>query len=350
MNKITRHSLPGGMEAVHLHIPGAPVSHFGIAVRAGSSDEQDDLQPGLAHFVEHTLFKGTHKRSSWHIINRMESIGGELNAFTTKEDTVVYTSFPRGALSRAVDLVVDLVLNSIFPTKEIEREREVICEEINSYRDSPSEAVYDDFEDILYSGTPLGHNILGTLQSVRSITSEMCKDWLKTHYIASKMVVFYAGATSFDNFIKKSTPFLSQIPLGEPARTTFGTFSAKTPHFTVCSSVDTHQAHTVMGLSLSALNKKEKVTMALLTNILGGPGMNSLLNMSLREKRGLVYNVESVLTNWQNSQAMFTTYFGTDAHDTEKCVDLVEGEIKKSPTAFLTTGALKRLRNNIAAN
>lgn len=327
MSIVKTATLPNGLKIVHLHIPRTPAAYFGIAVRAGSSDEILPEEAGLAHFVEHTLFKGTAKRTSWHIINRMESVGGELNAFTTKEDTVIYSSFPKGALARAVELITDLILNSRFPKKEIDKEREVVCDEINSYLDSPADAVYDDFEDLLYAGTPLGHNILGTTESVRAIDSAMCHNWLRRNYTASNMVAFYAGSVSWESFLHRVTPQLMAIEPGAKRVGAAIIYRQKSP-FTEIKSVDSHQAHTVMGRMLPRLELKDRVTMAFVTNILGGPGMNSVFNIAMRERRGLVYTVESGLSNW-NGTSMFTTYFGTDPHDNEKCIDIVNEHIER---------------------
>lgn len=321
------HTLSNNLRIVHLHVPKAQAAHFGIAVRAGSSHEQGKKEYGLAHFVEHTLFKGTMKRSSWHIINRMENVGGELNAFTTKEDTVIYSAFPKNALSRAVELITDLILNSRFPQAEIERERGVICDEINSYLDSPAEAVYDDFEDTLYAQTPLGHNILGTLKTVSEIDSGMCRQWLARHYFAENMVAFYAGPTPLETFLKKTERYLLTIPQRNHFTTQPVTWR-QAEAFSLTKKNETHQAHTVVGCALPRLSVEERVTLALLTNILGGPGMNSIFNVELRERRGLVYNVESTMTNW-NYSTMFTTYFGCDVEDNTKCISLIAKEITR---------------------
>lgn len=334
MSEITQHILPGGLRFVHLHVPGANAAHFGVAVHAGSSHESSPEQYGLAHFVEHTIFKGTDRRRAWHIANRMESVGGELNAFTTKEDTVVYSTFPKGALMRAVDLVVDLILNSRFPKLEIDKEREVICDEINSYLDSPADAVYDDFEDMLYRGMPAGHNILGTTESVAAISGEMCRRWLDTYYVASNMVCFYAGPYSAETVVKKASPLLALIPRGDVSlRNIPADFSPREP-FRVVRHADTHQAHTVMGCSLPRLDAQQRITLALLTNVLGGPGMNSLFNIALREKRGLVYTVESSLSTLTGT-TMFTTYFGTDPETNDKCIALVRDIIDKVSNGYL---------------
>lgn len=330
--------LDGGLRLVHLLTPRANVAHFGVAVRAGSGNELKPDEFGLAHFVEHTLFKGTLKRNSWHIINRMEAVGGELNAFTTKVDTVVYATFPKGSLRRAVDLISDLIVNSQFPTSELSKERQVICDEINSYLDSPADAVYDEFEDLLYAGTPLGHNILGTIESVMAIDSEKCRRWLHDHYRPDNMVAFYAGPAGFDVVVKVLTPYIALLPPQSAKSAENGVVSdiiaAKT--FDMTRNIDSHQAHTVMGCALTGLSLAERTALSLLTNILGGPGMNSLFNVSLREKRGLVYNVESAVANWGESGIMFTTYFGTDPADNDMCIKLVRNEIERLAEGLLS--------------
>lgn len=210
----TYHTLDNGLRIVHLHLKGCAVGHCGFVVNAGSRDE--DLvagEGGLAHFVEHTIFKGTRRRRSWHIINRMEAVGGELNAFTTKEDTVVYSSFPHGNTRRALDLLVDLVTASQFPDAELEREREVVRDEIASYLDVPAEAVFDDFEDMVYAGTPLGHNILGTDAGVGALGSGDCRRWLARHYTVSHMALFYAGPDTAEAFVRLATRMCSTMPV-----------------------------------------------------------------------------------------------------------------------------------------
>ena len=331
---INHAELPNGLKVVHTQIKNSNVAYFGIAVRAGSCDETNPAEFGLAHFVEHTIFKGTAKRSSWHIINRMEAVGGELNAFTSKTDTVIYTVFPKGVLNRAVELVADLVLNSRFPQSELLKERDVVCDEINSYLDSPADAVYDDFEDALYAGSSIGHNILGTLESVKGMTSDMCREWLDRHYHAKNMVVFYAGPSGLTTFLRTAERFLSAIPVKNDHKA-FINESAVKQAFGVRKHIDSHQAHTVLGCAFPSLSPEKKVCTALLSNILGGPGMNSLFNVALREKRGLVYSVESSISNWRDS-SMFATYFGCDIEDNEKCIFIIKEIINDLCNGFLS--------------
>ncbi|MDO5395152.1 MAG: pitrilysin family protein [Bacteroidales bacterium] len=319
-------TMPDGLRCVHIHMPGAPVGYFGVAIHAGSRDEVIAAgEAGLAHFVEHTIFKGTEKRSSWHIINRMESVGGELNAFTTKEDTVVYTAFARGNLGRAMELVADLICHSRFPDNEIEREREVVADEIASYLDQPSEAVFDDFEDLVFEGTSLGHNILGTKETVARFTGADCRDWIRRHYLPQRMTAFYAGATSSDSFFRMSEKYLSGISAAS-APVTEKKQIIPARRFDVRRSIESHQDHVVMGVVLPAMDMRQRAVAALVTNILGGPGMNSLLNVVLRERRGLVYNVEASTTMFTDC-GEFTVYFGCDPQDTVRCRNLVSRQI-----------------------
>lgn len=327
MSKITTTylTLENGLRCVHVHEPGAMVGYCGVAVRAGSRDEDVNAgEAGLAHFVEHTIFKGTRRRTSWHIINRMEAVGGELNAFTTKEDTVVYSAFSRANLGRALELVADLIINSQFPKVQLDREREVVCDEIDSYLDQPSEAVFDDFEDLIFAGDSLGHNILGTKESVMNLTSEDCRNWLNKYYNVSHVILFYAGSSGVNKFRAEAEKYFSELPAGSPVavRESLGFF----PLFDEHRVIDSHQSHVVMGAGLQTCSMAERTVLALLTNIVGGPGMNSLLNVSLRERRGLVYNVEASTTMFSNG-GEFTIYFGCDPGDVPLCRQIVERQI-----------------------
>lgn len=343
----TYHTLDNGLRIVHLHLKGCAVGHCGFVVNAGSRDE--DLvagEGGLAHFVEHTIFKGTRRRRSWHIINRMEAVGGELNAFTTKEDTVVYSSFPHGNTRRALDLLVDLVTASQFPDAELEREREVVRDEIASYLDVPAEAVFDDFEDMVYAGTPLGHNILGTDAGVGALGSGDCRRWLARHYTVSHMALFYAGPDTAEAFVRLAARMCSTMPVDDPLPPSCT--QKELPDFDVSvhdevRTIGSHQAHVVIGCALPVRNRRSKVSMALLANILGGPGMNSRLNVLLRERRGLVYSVEAATTHFRDS-SMFTVYFGCDHEDRRRCHDIVRRTIEAAADTPMTARAFDGAR------
>ncbi len=318
-NTYTTHTLPNGLRMVHVHT-GSPVAWCGLAVNAGSRDDGEGRY-GLAHFVEHTIFKGTTHRRSWHIINRMESIGGELNAYTTKEHTMVYSVFPAQHLARAVELIADLVRCSTFPHDEIERERDVVLEEAASYRDTPSDAVYDDVEDILFAGSALGHNILGNEEHLRKMGSQQCMDYLKSLYVPDNMAFFVVGPMPAERAFRQAERHLGGMdcPLHREARV-LPPVVAPSRH-TV--ELHLHQAHTVAALRLPSLYSDERFALSLLNNILGGPGMNSLLNVQLRERRGYVYTVESSISLMSDCGLM-QVYMGCDPSDIRSSLRVID--------------------------
>lgn len=334
--------LGNGMRCVHLSLPRSRVGFFGVAIRAGSRNEDTSRGlDGLAHFVEHTIFKGTERRSSHHIINRMEAVGGELNAFTSKEDTVVYTAFPRGNLSRAVELVADLVLNSRFPEHELDKERQVVEDEINSYLDSPADAVFDDFEDLVFEVTPLGHNILGSKKSLRKLSSADCRRWLDSFYVPERMVAFYAGNIGRDrlaDYLERYFVWPRHDGTSIHAAANLVSYSGKGSDV-VRHIRGNHQAHVVIGKVLPRLDDRRRIAMSLLCNILGGPGMNSLLNIDLREHRGLVYNVEMSLSSMSDC-SLATVYFGCDESDRTTCHSLVTERIEAVAAEGMSARAL----------
>lgn len=333
---ITYHTASSGLRMVHLHVPRAVVGYCGAAVRVGSRDESADKY-GLAHFVEHTIFKGTARRSSWHIINRMETVGGELNAYTTKEETVVYSAFPAGNLNRAAELIADLVCNSRFPKKELDKEREVVADEIDSYLDSPSEAVFDDFEELIFVGNPLAHNILGSRETIENFDSAVCSDYLSKWYVPENTVVFYAGRQSsaqvFALFEKLFESYKGESP------ETNRIVPAVLEPFEEFKKIDSHQCHTVIGTRFGGMFSPDGHAQALLTNILGGPGMNSLLNVALRERRGLVYSVEASTAIYSDS-GLLTVYYGCDPDDNVKCKKLVEDTFARLSEGYLNSRRL----------
>jgi len=327
---VSYHTSLSGLRMVHLHVKGSAVGYCGVAVRVGSRDESVN---GLAHFVEHTIFKGTGKRSPWHIINRMEAVGGELNAYTTKEETVVYSAFPSGNLARAAELVADLVCNSRFPSRELDKEREVVADEIDSYLDSPSEAVFDDFEDLLFAGSAIGHNILGTRETLDTFSSEVCCDYLHKWYVPGNMVVFYAGSQGAEQvFARLDKAFEA---LAGPVPSVARQIPDVLPPFAVHKTIDSHQCHTIVGARVGGFDSPQQYSIALLTNILGGPGMNSLLNVALRERRGLVYSVEAS-TGIFSDCGEFVVYYGCDPDDNDRCRELVIDTIRSVADGYMT--------------
>lgn len=318
------HRLSNGLRMVHLPVE-SPVSYCGFAVNAGTRDEKED-EFGLAHFVEHMVFKGTEKRKAWHILNRMENVGGELNAYTTKEETFVYSIFMEEHFDRAFELLADIVFHSQFPEQEIEKEVDVILDEINSYEDSPSELIFDEFENQLFKGHALGHNILGDEQSLLRFTPESGLSFMRRFYAPENMVFFSMGRKNFRKIVKMAEATLGDItfPMVERDRRAPDPIEA-------CSRQvhkDTHQAHVLIGARSFSMHDEKRVPLFLLNNILGGPGMNSRLNVSLREKHGLVYNVESNVTSYTDT-GFASIYFGTDPKNREKAMDLVYKELAK---------------------
>ena len=338
--RIFDHTLPNGLRMAHIATTSR-VAWCGLAIDAGSRDDREG-EHGLAHFVEHTLFKGTTHRRAHNIGCRMERVGGELNAYTTKEATMLYSVFPAEHLGRAVELLADLVMNSVFPSEELAREMDVVLEEVDSYRDTPAEAVYDDFEDLLFAGNGLGHNILGNEHDVRAFTSQHCMRHLKSLYVPTNMVFFSVGPIPAERVFRLAERHFGAMhhPLVRPSRLQ--------PDINVPDhrmvEIGAHQAHTVLGARLPGMHDHSQYALALLNNILGGPGMNSLLNVALREKRGLVYTVESSLTLLTDCGLM-EIYFGCDAADVSRSRRIVEkviAQLADTPMNPRTLDAHKR--------
>ena len=325
--------LDNGLRVIHLPSE-SQVIYCGIAVKAGTRNEEPG-QEGLAHFCEHLAFKGTEHRSAVQIINAIEGLGGELNAFTNKEDTVYYCAILRDHVRRAVDVLCDIVFCSQYPQQEVEKEREVVCDEIESYEDSPAELIFDDIENLLFKGHALGHNILGTSERVRSYRSDDARRFTGRHYRPGRCVFFASGDVDFNKLVKwleKAVAYLAptgaESPLSTPER------SATPPALesiaapsgaedgTITRHRNTHQAHVVVAAPAFAATDERRWSLYLLNNILGGPGMNSRLNLSLRERRGLVYTVESSMAAYSDA-GLWTIYFGCDPSDVARCRRLV---------------------------
>jgi len=333
------HTLANGFRVVYKPENGT-VSYCGIAINTGSRDE-DNHEQGMAHFTEHMLFKGTSKRRSAHIINRLEHVGGELNAFTSKEETVVYAAVLNEYTERAIELIADITLHSTFPQKEIDKEVIIILDEIQSYNDSPSELIYDDFEELLFGEHQLGHNILGKAEVLQQLTTEKALDFVNRQYLPHEMVLFVTGKFDFKQIIRWAEKYLSI-----PERKTLPlTRVAPIQYFPQKKVVNknTNQVHFMLGNIAYSLFHEQKMGMYLLTNILGGPGMNSLLNLSLREKHGLVYNVESSFQPFTDT-GMWTVYFGCDPDNAQRCEDLVYSELAKLRDQKISESALKKYK------
>lgn len=336
------HTLSNGLRIIHAPNE-SPVAYCGFAVDAGTRDEADDEQ-GMAHFVEHLIFKGTQKRHAWHILNRMEHVGGDLNAYTNKEETVVYSAFLVEHFPRAVELLSDIVFHSTYPQVEIEKEVEVIIEEIQCYEDSPSELIFDDFEELIFPDHPLGRNILGKPDLLRGFKSEDALRFTSRYYRPDNMVFFVQGNVDFRKVVR-----LLEKTAGSMT-SNVETFCRKAPQEYVPRTLtlhrDTHQAHVMIGSRGYDAHNEKRTALYLLNNILGGPGMNSRLNVSLRERTGLVYNVEANLTSYTDT-GVFCIYFGTEHKQVERCIRLVKKELKKLCDKPLSPAQLSAAKKQI---
>lgn len=317
------------------------VSYIGALINAGSRDEDESLQ-GLAHFVEHTVFKGTLHRRSRHIAGRMETIGGELNAYTTKEETMIYTNAPAGYAERSLDLISDLIGYSIFPEKEISMEKEVIIEEIHSYRDSPADSVYDDFEELIYAGSGLSHNILGTPESVRSFSGADARGFIDHYYLPSEIVIYCSDPGDPDRNIRLAEKYFGWMTPG--ARPSHRTPPADVAPFSETRGNDNHQANCIVGSRLFGRDDPRRHALFLLNNMLGGPCMNSRLNMEMRDRRGLVYTVESNVALMSDTGLMLI-YFGCDPANVEKCRSIIRNQIDSLAQSTLPEKKFARIRD-----
>ncbi|MDL2223636.1 insulinase family protein [Bacteroidales bacterium OttesenSCG-928-M11] len=346
------YSVSNGIQIIYAN-SDSPVSYCGFAVKAGARDEEEN-QYGLAHFVEHTLFKGTKKRKAWHILNRMEKVGGELNAYTTKEETFLYSVCLSEDSERAIELLSDLLFQSQFPQAELDKEKEVVIDEINSYRDNPSELIYDEFENILFDGTDLGHAILGDEQSIASFSSESCLDFTNKHYRSDNIIFFFYGKTPFKRIQILAEKYFGGYIIPSSKITNKEIIShSQTKIKDQIKDMDLHQTHVMIGCKAYGLHDKNRLGLYLLNNILGGPGMNSRLNLSLREKHGMVYTVDSSLTSYSDT-GMLSIYFGCDKEHEQKCCQLVHKEIKKIRENILTTSqfsaSIKQWKGQLGIN
>jgi predicted Zn-dependent peptidase len=336
------HTLGNNIRLVHYKIPGL-VAHCGIVINTGSRNEKDD-EHGMAHFIEHMLFKGTKKRKAYHILSRLEDVGGELNAYTTKEETAVHASFLKDDYERAVELLSDIAFNSVFPEKEIEKEKDVVIEEINSYLDTPSELIFDDFEELVFTNQPIGRNILGTPGSVKSFSKRKISHFIKNNYNAAEIVFCSVGNISDEKILRLFKKFFSEISTGtwEKEEGSAGDYKPAR----LVKKKDTYQNHCIIGNRAYNLKHENRLGMFLLNNILGGPGLNSRLNLVLREKNGLAYNVESNYSPYSDT-GIFSVYFGTDARTLQKSIDLTMSELKKLRTEKLGTIQLSKARSQM---
>lgn len=340
--KISEYILPNGIKILHKHRSGA-VAHLSLMVNTGMRDEAEN-ENGLAHFIEHMLFKGTKKRKAYHVLSCLENVGGELNAYTTKEETCIHASFLREYYNKAIELISDVAFNSVYPENELEKEKEVILDEINSYRDSPAEEIFDDFENNLYKGHEMGRNILGTTELVNGFTRDDLCRFLKNNYSTNRMVIATIGDISFEKFKSKIVSYFGRFQCYETDyhRSRFD----KLPVFTEIQERNNHLSHCIIGGLSYNIDSQKKMQMVLLNNILGGPGMNSRLNLNIREKYGFAYTIESQYNAYSDT-GNFSIYMGVDPHSLDKAVNLVYKELDKLKDNKLGTIQLSNAKNQL---
>ena len=339
---ILLHNPDNGLRLVHHRIPGL-VAHCGLIINTGSRDESD-LEHGIAHFIEHMLFKGTKKRKAFHILSRLEDVGGELNAYTTKEETAVHASFLKDDYERAMELISDVTFNSSFPEKEIEKEKDVVLEEINSYLDNPADLIFDDFEELLFAEQTIGRNILGTQESVRSFSREKLSSFVEENYNTNQMVFCSVGNISDEKLLRLFETYFSGIVTQKRADREIKRWKYKPS--SIITKKDTYQNHCIIGNVAYDIKDKRRMGMFLLNNIIGGQGMNSRLNLSLREKNGLAYNVESNYNPYLDT-GVFSIYFGTDMQYLDKSISITMAELKKLRDTKLGVIQLGKAKNQI---
>ena len=386
--KYNTYTLDNGLRIIHLP-SDSKVVYCGYQINAGTRNEEPG-EEGLAHFCEHVTFKGTERRKAWHILNCLESVGGDLNAYTNKEGTVYYSAILKEHIARAVDLLTDIVFNSVYPQAEIDKEIEVICDEIESYNDSPAELIYDEFENIIFKGSPLGHNILGTAEQVRSFKTEDALRFTRKLYRPDNAIFFAYGDIDFKKLVKlirkaladddsgkvaenaansvgklaeEKLPQISQITQisgDENSITTEKSVSSvksvgpenypsvgkEIAGQTIVMQKNTHQAHVMIGTRAYDVNDSRRMPLYLLNNMLGGPGMNAKLNLALREHNGLVYTVESTMVAYGDT-GIWSIYFGCDEHDVKRCLRLVRKELDKFMQKPLSEAQLKAAKKQI---
>ena len=363
--KYNTYTLDNGLRIIHLP-SDSQVVYCGYQINAGTRDELPG-EEGLAHFCEHVTFKGTERRKAWHILNCLESVGGDLNAYTNKEGTVYYAAILKEHIARAVDLLSDIVFHSTYPQQEIDKEVEVICGEIESYNDSPAELIYDEFENILFKGHPLGHNILGTAEQVRQFTTEDALRFTRKLYRPDNAIFFAYGDIDFKKLVKllKTLNFehgtlnfmngkTSETPTAEmeagdanhKVQSSKFKVQSKVAGQTIVMQKNTHQAHVMIGTQAYDVHDDRRMPLYLLNNILGGPGMNAKLNLALREHNGLVYTVESTMVAYGDT-GTWSIYFGCDEHDVKRCLRLVRKELDKLMEKPLSEAQLRAAKKQI---
>lgn len=336
--------LSNGIRGIHRQVKGNVV-HCALVVNAGSRDELPS-EHGLAHFTEHAFFKGTEHRRAWQVNCRLENLGGELNAFTTKEDTTLHATTLKSDFSKAAELIADIAFRSTFPDRELEREKEVVCDEINTYKDSPADLIYDTFEDMLFEGSELGHNILGRKKDLARYDGDAIRTFTARTHTTDQMVFSTIG-----NFSTKTVETIAQRYFGsQPA--SVREFGRVVP--SVCAPFEktvmkhTHQTHCLIGTRAYGIDEQKRLPLALLVNLLGGPSANSLLNVEIREKHGLSYNIEASYTPYGDC-GIVAIYFSSDQGNTERCIELIDKQLARIRTQPLSARRLSMAKKQFIA-
>ena len=336
------HTLANGVRVVYLHVPNQ-VAHLGYFFSAGSRFEAEH-QVGLAHFLEHCVFKGTQKRKAIHILSRIDSVGGELNAYTAKEEMCLHASFSREHTAKAIDLLSDISINSIFPPKEIEKEKEVVLDELNSYMDSPGEKIFDDFEAEMFKNHALGNNILGTKESVESFTKADLESFVGSYFTADNLVISFVGNVSYPRLEKLLLSALDGIPV-TATRNATSPFLNYQP-FHIRTKEANYQAHGIIGGLAPSYKNEDRIPMSLLINLLGGPALNSRLNLAVREKHGLAYNVDASYNTYADT-GFWQIYLGSESKNMDRAIELIYKEVKLLETKELTSIQLQRAKEQL---
>lgn len=346
MEEFTTYILPNGIRGIHRQVKGAAVAHCALVVGAGTRDEAKD-EYGLAHLTEHALFKGTAKRKAWQVNCRLENLGGELNAFTTKEDTTIHTTVLKGDFGKAVELIADIVFRSTFPDRELEREKEVIIDEINTYKDAPAELIYDTFEDLVFEGSELGHNILGRKAALMRYTGDSVRRFVDRTYTTDEMVF-----SSIGSFSARTAESYARRYLGDFQSSTRNYERQKTAPlaapFDRTITRHTHQTHCILGGRAYELQEEKRLPLSLLVNRLGGPCANSILNVEVREKHGLTYNIEANYTPYSDA-GVVAIYFSSDHHHTDDCLELIHRQLDRLRTIPFTARQLAMAKRQFIA-
>ena len=344
MQEFETYTLPNGIKGIHRRTRSS-VTHCALVINAGTRDEHKD-EYGLAHFAEHAIFKGTKRRKAYQINCRLENRGGELNAYTTKEDTTIHATTLRSDFSKAVELIADVAFNSIFPERELAKEREVIVDEINTYKDSPADMIFDTFEDSIFAGSELGHNILGTKAALMRHTSESIKQFVARTHTTDQMVFSSIGNMSVKSVQSVVSKYLAEQPIS--TRNFKRLAPEKVEPFERIVNKHTHQTHCIVGARAYDINDDKRLPLSLLVNILGGPSANSRLNTVLREKNGLSYNTEAIYTPY-NDCGMVAIYFSSDHHNADLCRELIDNELKSLRTTPPTARQLSMIKRQFLA-